>query len=100
MGKKEREGEGREQRWSSLNNLEDVLDPSAEPFMPRTCTRAHRAICYQYCCFCSMPRTAVCTNYLQEMCGRHGDGSATRLTTLLITTCQHRRVPDVFSFSG
>lgn len=28
----------------------------------------------------------------QEMCGRHGDGSAARLTTLLIKTCQHRRV--------
>lgn len=27
------------------------------------------------------------------MCGRHGDGSATRLATLLIKTCQRWRVP-------
>lgn len=27
------------------------------------------------------------------MCGHHGDGSATRLATLLIKTCQRLRVP-------
>lgn len=61
-----------------------------------THTRAHRATILSILLFlqhASHGRVHQLLSPGQEMCGRHGDGSATRLTTLLITTCQHRRVP-------
>lgn len=102
-GKKAGEGKnGREQRWILLNNLEDVPVPSGEQFMQHTHVHTG-ATCYQYCCCCST-RLYQLLSPEQEMCGRHGDGSATRFTTLLIKTCQRRCVPYargcVFPFQG
>lgn len=44
-----------------LNHLEDVPVPPGEQLMQHA--RASGAACYQYCCVCSAPRTAACTNY-------------------------------------